>query len=428
MSKRAIDNQHGSISSGLLGAVRVLAAIALAISAYLAYATFAGGAVAGCGPDSGCDKVLQSRWSKWFGVPVSVFAVLTYGAWIALTFKLNHKVTPLAQRAAWRFLIPLGVLIIASVLWFAALQVFVLKHVCPYCMTVHGAGLLSAALLLWAAPFRNPPEKNWQAEKLVFIPPSLAARIIGVALLAFALFAIGQVLYRPKSFSETTVAAGTQKARAFSVYDGNFQFDLNQVPLIGAPEAPHTILSLFDYTCHHCRIMHWHLMEAHRALSNQLSIVSLPMPLDNSCNYTVRQTPRAHANACEYAKLGLAVWRANRKAHHVFDDWIFTPEHPPALPVAHQFAAQLVGSNQLAQALQDPWIPLQLAQGINVYATNFFHFKNGSMPQLMVGPKLTSGTFSSVTDLYRLLNEHLGLKSPLPQPAATLPSKPQSSG
>jgi uncharacterized membrane protein len=426
MSQRTADNQKpGFVSPGVLLAIRVFALVALGVSAYLAYVTFGGSAVAGCGPDSGCDKVLQSRWSKWFGVPVSLFAVLTYGALFALTFRLNRKITPLVQRGTWKFLLPLAALVIASVLWFAALQLFVLKQVCPYCMTVHGAGLIAAALLLWAAPLRNAPQKPWQAEKQVFVPPHLAARACTLALLAFAIFAAGQLLYRPKTFSETAVGAATQKARMFSVYDGKFQFDLSQVPLIGAPEASNAIVSLFDYTCHHCRIMHWHLLEAHRNLSNQLAIVSLPMPLDNQCNYTVRQTPRPHTNACEFAKLGLAVWRANRNVHHVFDDWIFTPEHPPELPQARQFAAQLVGSNQLAQALQDPWIPQQLMQGVNLYATNFSYIPTGDMPQLLIGGRLTKGTFANVVELYRILNAQLGLKTP---ESAAPQVKPPSSG
>ena len=410
--KASVEKQDmGFISPGILLLVRLCALIALVVSVYLLYVTFGGGAVAGCGPDSGCDKVLQSRWSKWFGLPVSVFAVATYGAILVLSFKLNKAIPAPIQRDAWKVLLPLAVLVIASVLWFVGLQAFVLRHMCPYCMTVHGAGLIAAVSLLLKAPFRNPPDKSWQAEKQVFITPSLARKAVGVALFAFAIFAAGQVAYRPKTFSETSVTAPRQTARMFSVYDGKFQFDLNEVPLMGNPLATNTILSLFDYTCHHCRIMHWHLSEALGKLSNQLSIVSLPMPLDNKCNYTVTQTPRFHTNACDLAKLGLAVWRANRKVHHTFDDWVFTPEHAPSVPEAQQYAAQLVGSNQLAQALQDPWIQQQLVQGINVYATNYYHFRNGSMPQLIVGPKLTGGTFKSLDELYRLLDEHLGIKA-----------------
>jgi uncharacterized membrane protein len=432
MAKHKYNRDAGFISPRLLLVVRCLTLIAFGVSAYLAYIAFTGSGVAGCGPDSGCDKVLQSRWSKWFGVPVSVFALLVYGALFALTFKLDKKTTPLAQRETWKFLIPISVLIIASVLWFAALQVFVIKQTCPFCMTVHAAGLIAAALLLWAAPIRNAPEKTWQAEKQVFIPPALVRRTVAIAVVAFAVFGAGQLLYRPRTFTQTTVASSgvtNKAARVFQIYNGMFKLDLDSVPVIGDSHAPQTIVSLFDYTCHHCRIMHWHLMEAHRTLSNELAIVSLPMPLDNHCNYTVRQTPAPHTNACEYAKLGLAVWRADREKQHLFDDWIFTPEKPPALPEAQQFAAKLVGSSQLAKALQDPWLPQQLMQGINIYATNYIHLGNGSMPQLIIGSQLTSRTFENVNELYRILQEQLGLRLNFAQPPFSPPQpRPPNSG
>ena len=381
--------------------IRLFLLVAIGVSLYLLYVGFSGSAVAGCGPESGCDKVLQSRWSRWFGIPVSTFSILVYGGLFALTFRFNRKADPKAQRTTWRLIIPLSVLAVLSILYFAALQIFVLKQMCPLCMTVHGAGLLASILVLTAAPIRNAPDKPWQAEKQVFIPPRLAATLSVIALAAFALFAAGQALFKPKTYS-------------FQTYDGRFQFDLNDVPLMGSPRNTNAIISLFDYTCHHCRIMHWHLSEAFPRVSNQLSIISLPNPLDSRCNSNVRQTPRAHQQACDYARLGLAVWRANRKAHHEFEDWIFKPEHPPPLEQAQVHAMNLVGSNQLARALQDPWVDQTLHKGVNVYATNYLHMRNGNMPQLIIGTNLMGGTFGSTAELFKLLEQHLGIKPSTP--------------
>jgi uncharacterized membrane protein len=379
--------------------IRLFLLIALGVSIYLAYIGFTGSAVAGCGPDSGCDRVLQSRWSRWFGIPVSAFSVLVYSALFVATLRFNRKADPASQRTAWRLIIPLSVIVVLSVLYFAALQFFVIKQTCRLCMTVHGTGLIAAALILFQAPIRKAPEKPWQAEKQVFVPPRLAATLGIAALGAFALFAGGQAIYKPKTYS-------------FQTYDGNFQFDLKDVPLIGSPEVTNTIVSLFDYTCHHCRTMHWHLMEAHHKLSNQFSIISLPNPLDSRCNSNVRQTPRAHMEACDYAKLGLAIWRANRKVHHQFDDWIFTPEQQPPLVQAQLYAMNLVGSNQLARALQDPWVEKTLHHGINVYSTNYLHKKNGNMPQLIIGTNLMGGNFANTAQLYQMLEQYLGIKAP----------------
>ena len=377
--------------------IRCLLLVALGVSIYLAYVGFTGSAVAGCGPDSGCDKVLQSRWSRWFGVPVSAFSVLVYGALLATSFRFGKKVEPATQRTTWRIILPLAALVVLAVIYFAALQFFIIKQTCPLCMTVHVAGLMAAVLILTQAPIRQTPEKPWQAEKQVFVPPRVAAALAVVALAAFAVFAGGQALHKAKSYS-------------FQTYDGTFQFDLNDVPLIGSPAVTNAIVSLFDYTCHHCRTMHWHLSEAFPKFSNQLSIISLPNPLDGRCNSNVRQTPRPHQQACDYARLGLAVWRANRKVHHEFDDWMFKPEHPPALTEAEQYAAKLVGSNQLSRALQDPWVETTLQRGISIYSTNYLHKRNGNMPQLIIGTNLMGGTFANTAQLSQMLEQHLGAK------------------
>jgi len=378
--------------------IRLLLLIAVGVSAYLVYASF-GTSVAGCGPDSGCDKVLQSRWSRWFGVPVSAFSLAVYGALFAATLRFRRKAEPAIERATWRIIIPLAVVAVLSVLYFAALQIFVLKQVCRFCMTVHGAGLIASVLLLIQAPIRQAPEKPWQAEKQVFVPPRIAGILCLIAVAAFGLFAGGQAIHKEKSYT-------------FRTYDSRFQFDLNDVPLIGSPRNTNAIISVFDYTCHHCRIMHFHLMEAHRKLSNQLSIISLPNPLDSRCNPNVRQTPPPHRQACDYAKLGLAVWRANRKAQHQFDDWIFDPPEPPPLDKAQQYAADLVGSNQLARAMQDPWVEKTLQQGIAVYSTNYLHLKMGNMPQLIIGTNIVGGTFRDTGEMYKVFEKQLGIKVP----------------
>lgn len=379
--------------------IRFCLGIAGAVSVYLAYIALTGAPLGGCGPDSGCDRVLQSRWSRWFGTPVSIFSVVVYNALFALTYRLDRKVPPAGQRAAWRMIISLITIVIASALWFAGLQWLVLKQTCPLCMTVHAAGFIAAVLLLLAAPLRDAPDKPWQAEKQVFVPPRLATKLAVLAISAMGLLIAGQIIHKPKTYT-------------FQTYDGKFEFDMNDVPVIGSARATNRIVSLFDYTCHHCRIMHWHLMEAHQKLSNQLAIISLPNPLDSRCNHNVRQDHPVHKEACDYAKLGLAVWRADRKAHHDFDNWIFTPEHPPPLGETRQYAAKLVGSNQLERALRDDWVAKTLQQGINIYSTNYLHYKNGNMPQLIIGTNLIGATFGSTAQLYKLLESQLGLKVP----------------
>ncbi len=69
--------------------------------------------------------------------------------------------------------------------------------------------------------------------------------------------------------------------------------------------------------------------------SNQLGIVCLPVSLSPECNpFIPRYNSHANSNSCDYARLGLAVWRAKPEAHRQFDDWMFEPVKPPPVDKA----------------------------------------------------------------------------------------------
>jgi len=69
-------------TSAWLAWVRALLAVAILGAGYLAWLAIHNGSAAGCGPESGCNKVLQSRWAYWLDLPVSVPAVLvTWRCW-----------------------------------------------------------------------------------------------------------------------------------------------------------------------------------------------------------------------------------------------------------------------------------------------------------------------------------------------------------
>ncbi|HEY0457073.1 MAG TPA: vitamin K epoxide reductase family protein, partial [Verrucomicrobiae bacterium] len=112
-----------SLGSGVLGLMKFLALAALALSAYLASVSLQGGSVAGCGPESSCDKVLHSRWSSWFGLPISLGAAALYVMIFILLWRLGPKVPAVQQRKAWKLLFPGAIAILGAAVWFSALQV-----------------------------------------------------------------------------------------------------------------------------------------------------------------------------------------------------------------------------------------------------------------------------------------------------------------
>src|ERR1039458_8856355 len=116
---------------------RALLAVAILGAGYLAWVAIHNGPAAGCGPESGCDKVLHSRWAYWLDLPVRVPAVLVYLALLGVTVLLQKRPAPDDQRGSWAAIIILSVIVAGAALWFVGLQVFVIKAFCQFCLTAH---------------------------------------------------------------------------------------------------------------------------------------------------------------------------------------------------------------------------------------------------------------------------------------------------
>src|SRR5206468_9560838 len=177
-------------SATVLNIVRALLLVALAVSAYLAWTSLTRGSVIGCGPESDCDHVLQSRWARWFGIPVSVFAVAVDLLTLWGTFVLGSAASAPARRRGWAAVTFGAMLILGAGLWFVALQ-FVAVGICPYCMTAHSAGMAAALLLLFCAA---RPEGAGEA---LFRSAGYAASV------ALAVLFVEQVVHAPKTGRET---------------------------------------------------------------------------------------------------------------------------------------------------------------------------------------------------------------------------------
>ena len=436
--------RDGILRGGRAAAIRLLILIAAGISGYLLSISLSGGRALGCGPGSACDEVLQSRWAYVFGIPVSALALVVDLALLLTTFSCGTKSTPKQRRGAWEIMVPSAVLVLGAALWFVALQAFVLHRVCPWCMAAHGSGALAAILILLRVPMTDEVERR---EKDPRISRQTAIKFGAIAVLATALLGIAQTFAPGKTYSVTVVPAASSSsekivtnvptrasrpavsspltnlttakppltqsnllagqstnrsisnvvasAQMLDVFGGRVRLDLTQVPIWGSADAPHKLISLFDYTCHHCREMHERVVAVQRSFGDKLAVVSLPMPLDAQCNSLIRRTHPNQVNGCTYARLGLAVWRARRDAVQEFDDWLFKfPQPPPLVDVTNK-VLQLIGSSAFRAVTIDPWIEAQLRTDIELFTVSMRDYKNDRMPQFMIGTNVLSGILST---------------------------------
>ncbi len=332
----------------------LLAAGALGVSAYLSYISLtAGQAPAGCGSGSGCAQVLASKWSRFMGVPVSLLAVCVYACLVVALVAMRRG--GLKARTITGLVISFCTAsIVGSAVWFAYLQLFELNAVCPYCMAGHGLGLALAVLLLWRG----------RARRLA----AWALGLLGVGVLVVVQLNTADVVVTlggAASGQDTDTSSGGQ--RTVTMLEGELVLNFDDEPWLGSAESPWVLAAMFDYACPHCRHTHGVLQEVREAYPDRVAIVALPTPLNRGCNPHAPEAMSARfEESCELARIGLAVFFADRSAFEGFDRWMFVPETPRTAAQARDEAIRRVGRDKFEQRYSDPRTKQKLAR--NVYA------------------------------------------------------------
>ncbi len=226
---------------------------------------------------------------------------------------------------------------------------------------------------------------------------------------------------RPAATSQATADSASQatgksspgtSGRPMRFLDGALVFDLLEVPVIGSTQATSVVVKYFDYTCKSCRTMHGELEAIQKQYPGQLAVVMLPCPLDRNCNPHAPPGP-AHRDACTYARLGLAVWRADRSQFARFHDEMFQLQGKLTPAIARQKASELVGEAALTRAEQDPWIGKTLDQTFSIY--RIMARQNPRMPKVVLGGTvILHGVTVSQRDLVDALKKYAGLKNAAP--------------
>lgn len=444
-----------------------LCLIAACLAASMTWSSWTGASLIGCGPESGCAAVTGGRWAYLFGMPVSLLALAIHSMTIVILLFQTRSVVPSTQRFLNRVLGLSAGCLIGAALWFTGLQMLVIGQWCPYCVVTHvcgtGAGVLllcgarkrlasipsltslADAALQEASPATNDSHRNRPASRanvntaVSRQAPQVLAQSVWAAfaagLMAVLLMAAGQALKPPAShvvinatpgFLKLEIPAGQvaspatdpepssdkqpkKTPRLLSLHDASIMVDLDDVPMIGSPGAARMVVHLYDYTCQHCRLLHSLLAETALRFASNLAIVSLPTPLDVRCNPLVKRPLPEHTNACEIARLALAVWSADPQQFESFDDWIFSLKPAPTPHPVRAEAERRVGRNALDQALQSASIQRQLELAFRLYHTNYLRFRKGALPQILAGTNLIAGAVRDSNVLQRLLDPTPGL-------------------
>lgn len=333
----------------------LLAFSAFGISAYLSYLSLATGqAPAGCGSGSGCAEVLASKWSRWFGAPVSLLAVWLY---VAVLGALPSQFAPSAEaRLIGRQLFTTAaVAITGSALWFIYLQVFILKAICPYCMAGHALGLLLSVVLVW----------RLHARQLLAGMIGFAGVVIIVVVQMNTANDLG-ILSTPTPGLDSDITSVDQ--RTVTVLGGALALNLDEEPLLGPPDAEQVVILMLDYACPHCRHTHGVIEQFQADHPGQLAAVLLPIPLNRDCNpHAPEETGSRFEQSCDLLRVAIAFYLADPVAFSDFDRWLFEPAQPRSADLARDEAIRRLGKESFEQASTNPRMQQMIIRNVHIY-------------------------------------------------------------
>ena len=365
--------------------------VAICASGYLLWADLTSSKIAGCGDTGGlvdCGQVAKTRWAQWLGVPVSLLALGIYFTMaIALVVGSVGWFSRSVRKVSW---VVVTVAVFAaglSAIWFVALQMIVIKHICLYCMIAHACGLVATVTMLLASPLRAkamlataalsfagfavlvvgqvfarpqdmhrierfdnpagseseqiefaPPkegspaeeELNEQPNDELFQPPTsdyhsataLWPDLVSVYFPSQARIALPTFLATEMTADDASVPESANR-RIVAIQGGAIKLDVSQWPLVGSNDAKYVLVAMFDYCCPPCRKTYMTVTRARENLGDQLAVICLPVPLNSTCNPSVRVTNPNFEESCELAKLAVAVWRVDPTRFASLHDWLF---------------------------------------------------------------------------------------------------------
>jgi uncharacterized membrane protein len=131
-----------------------LALVGMGLTAYLTLTAWSGEALAGCTEESVCDVVLNSRWSKLFGLPTSLWGFLIYSSLAGLAW-----IKPSGTQWKWGWTICLFAVLYSGYL--TAMSLFKLQAACPYCLSSATLFLVILGTLIYQRP-RELPKGFWR--------------------------------------------------------------------------------------------------------------------------------------------------------------------------------------------------------------------------------------------------------------------------
>ncbi|MBI4300843.1 MAG: vitamin K epoxide reductase family protein [Chloroflexi bacterium] len=143
--QRAAEGRIVSGGNRRLGAIIALSVIGVGVSGYLTYVHYSNSSLL-CTGAGGCETVNISKYAEIAGIPLALFGLGMYVAFLALSWARGW-----GGAGPWAALVLFGLSLAGTTYsgWLTYVELYKIKAVCPWCVT--SAALVTFVLLLSTA-------------------------------------------------------------------------------------------------------------------------------------------------------------------------------------------------------------------------------------------------------------------------------------
>ncbi len=443
-------------------AALILLAAATGLSMWLAVQSARPGGVPGC--DAGdCAEVLSSKWSKALGVPVGVFGAAAYGLLGILGMRpfAREQRTPRIVGGA------LVLMIVMAALWFASLQIWVLKAFCPWCTLTHTlaclgsilmtlawrrdellrsvarrrgrggggpvwgpaaaiAGAMFCGLVLAQALSPEPPRARVLTASMEQAPEEGGERDQGPTELPepgldqaeppgaepWVASAAAPTAEIPAEGSLTAPESGAAPGSEARADAGGRPERQGKLLLHGGRFAldPHALPTIGSPDAEYRIVMISdytcrHCRAAHQHLHQVREVF-------DGDRLAVVNLPSHHGGeSLRIQQLMLAAWKEDPSVWQEVADELYMERMPVNAGAVENALASRLGAERLRKAVVEhgPWMNEVIGLTRDIYAANRELTKSGSIPQFIMGREIIVGAPADAADFFQLLEQHLGL-------------------
>lgn len=261
-----------------------------------------------------CDKVSESAYSAIRNVPglgdipIALFGFVFYGflGFLFVQSEIKKETAEKNLRLAFYILV-LG---LVADLGLFFVSVGIIKALCGLCAATYAVTI--ALIAVNFSDFKSLSDKSFKA-----VQGSLNGQVLNLLIVALSFFVLGLYGGRISTGGARLVSGAASGEKSIPEQLKEFattptvQIDLKDVPVVGDPNAPITIVKYADFNCGHCMHTSKILKSFLSEYDGIIKVAYKNFPLDGNCNRFVgRKSPEA--SSCVAASAALCANQQNK--------------------------------------------------------------------------------------------------------------------